>query len=178
MKSCELMEKYSVPACVKEMRAVQTVADALAAPGITLAAISKEQTFDVTLAYIEMWVVDLNVFMNIKAKMTPPQIRETAHYIYEDYYYLKIQDLKVVFADIKKGRYGEIYNRLDGTIILNCFAQYAQNRWELSEQQGMSNLTKRNPDEEALVKVSKSSKGKSKRVVWGKALERKKQAKK
>lgn len=122
------MEKYSIELCIKNMGHIQNVQDALAQEEISLARIRKDNDIETVLAYIEMWIIDLNIFINVKTKMTTPQIQETARYIYEEYYYFRIHELKLVFCDIKKGRYGEMYNRLDGLFILNCFGQYAQLR--------------------------------------------------
>ena len=132
MSKQDFLANNSVPQCVKRLSHVRSVKDALKEEGISLATMNKEYSKDYALAYIEMWIVSLNDFISVKNKMSRDQIQETAIYIYDDYYYLKVPDLKLFFTNVKKGFYGEFYNHLDGTRIMAWLEKYVSDRMETS----------------------------------------------
>ena len=66
--------------------------------------------------------------------MGETQIAQTVDMIIEDYYYLNIEDFKLCFSDAKKGRFGKVYDRIDGNVIYERIEQYAKNRMEKAIQ--------------------------------------------
>ena len=48
--------------------------------------------------------------------------------IFQDFYYLKIADLNLVFSNAKKGSYGNLYSSLDGSKIYQWFVTHDQER--------------------------------------------------
>lgn len=66
--------------------------------------------------------------MNIANGMKEAQIVETAEMIMFDYPYLSLADINLIFARAKRGFYGQIYNRLDGQIIMTWFREYHNER--------------------------------------------------
>lgn len=127
------LAEYSVPSCVQNFNKIRLVEDAYKDESPPLSRIAKQFSKDYMYAYLEMWIVSLNSFSNVKSKMNPSQMREVASYIFQDYYYLKISDIYLVFTNAKKGRYGEFYGRLDGTMILSWFDKYAEERFKVAE---------------------------------------------
>lgn len=71
---------------------------------------------------------DLNKFFNFQNIMTIAQIGETSEMILKDYNALKTEDIRVCFANGKKGHYGQLYGRLDGQIIMMWLSQYSTDR--------------------------------------------------
>ena len=67
-------------------------------------------------------------FFNASNTMNDSQVAMTTDLIIEEYPYFKIDDLKLAFRNAMKGRYGEIYNRLDGSVIMRWLEQYNQER--------------------------------------------------
>lgn len=63
-------------------------------------------------------------FFNASNTMNDSQVAITTDLIIEEYPYFKIDDLKLAFRNAMKGRYGEIYNRLDGSVIMGWLNQY------------------------------------------------------
>ena len=67
--------------------------------------------------------------------MNPNQIKQTAIMILDEYYYLNLADINLVFTRAKKGQYGNLYESLDGMKIFNWFDQYdierSQNAYEV-----------------------------------------------
>lgn len=129
----QFLQEYSVYSCVSKYNHIRTIQDALLENSSSLACLKKESSKDYVLAYIELWILSLSEFVNVKHNMTPSQISETAYYIYQDYYYFKISDITLVFTNAKKGYYGEYYHTLDGAMVLGWFKKYAEERAEISE---------------------------------------------
>lgn len=67
-------------------------------------------------------------FFNASNTMNDSQVAITTDLIIEEYPYFKIDDLKLAFRNAMKGRYGEIYNRLDGSVIMGWLNQYNRER--------------------------------------------------
>lgn len=84
-------------------------------------------------ALVSYAVADLVKFFNVGKTMTPEQIAQTAEFIIEDFYMLKIEDIKLCFNRAKKGEYGQLYDRLDGQIILSWISKYFNNRLNIAE---------------------------------------------
>ena len=99
----------------------------------SLAKVRKQYGADFTEAYIAIWITNLVDFVSVGKKMGEQQIYETAMFIAEEYFMLTIADINMVFQGIKKGKYGQLYDRIDGTIILSCFKQYFDERCATAE---------------------------------------------
>jgi len=94
----------------------------------TIATIKKTYGEDFIQAYIEGWIVNLREFINIGNKMTNEQTSETAMLIVDEYYNLNLADINFIFKNAKIGKYGQIYGRLDGQIILTWFDEHFNKR--------------------------------------------------
>ena len=133
----EIVKKYSVLNSLELFENVNTSIQAFNAPCESLASIRKEHGKEMSLNLIKIWMISLNDFVNSARKMNPAQIEEISHYIYQDYYYLKMSDLYLIITRIKKGHYGKLYENLDGMKILSFFNEYANERANLIEQQSL-----------------------------------------
>ncbi|MDD4971921.1 MAG: hypothetical protein PHT07_21045 [Paludibacter sp.] len=94
----------------------------------TLASVKKRYGFDFIQAYIEGWIVNLREFINVGKKMTDLQCQETAMLIIEEYPSLTIADINLIFKKAKLGKYGSMYDRLDGQMILSWFEKHFDER--------------------------------------------------
>jgi len=112
---------------------IKTTTDAIKSQSLSLAKIKKESGEEYTMAYIIKWIIATNEFINVKNKQTPDQIKLTARYILQDYYYFKISDIYLIFTNAQKGRYGQFYDSIDGSKILSWFESYAKERSEIAE---------------------------------------------
>lgn len=86
--------------------------------------------FDCIQAYIESWIVNLRMFFNVGRAMNDAQTFETAMLIVEMFPSLNIADINLVFKRAKTGYYGNLYDRLDGSIIIDWFNRYFDERCE------------------------------------------------
>ena len=115
--------KYS-PKNLKTFAGIVCIKDAVQSESVSLAVLKKQTSEELVIEYIILWISRLNKFLNISRKMTFEQMKKTAEYILQDYYYLKQSDLYFVFSQAEKGRYGEFYDCLDGAKILGWFEKY------------------------------------------------------
>ena len=116
---------------------VKTLKTAYSDKSDSLAVINKKVGKETSLLILETWIVNLNDFLNISRKMTPEQIKETADMIYDEFYYLKISDISLIFKRIKTGFYGEFYESIDWMKFLKMFADYSQERVNMIIEQGI-----------------------------------------
>jgi hypothetical protein len=79
-------------------------------------------------ALIFFIVNDLVNFFNVGKTMDANQIQQTVELIREEYPHLTIEDFKLCFTNAKKGLYGQLYDRIDGQIILGWLERYANSR--------------------------------------------------
>ncbi|MCF8219793.1 MAG: hypothetical protein K9J21_12540 [Bacteroidales bacterium] len=131
------MKDFAIPKIQKQLRKVSTVQAALEAETPSLAVINKKFGEDFTQAYIEGWIVHLREFLNIGRKMTDEQTQETAMLILDEYYNISIADINIIFKRAKLGRWGQIYDRLDGQLILSWFDEYFQERCKASQEKSI-----------------------------------------
>lgn len=103
----------------------------VSAPIATLGAFSP-QTVQALLTTL---INDLADYLNIGKNLTGPQVVQTVNLIRsdKDLASFKIEDFKVCFDEMKRGKYGKFYDRLDGQIIFECLYKYANERADAVE---------------------------------------------
>jgi hypothetical protein len=79
---------------------------------------------------INFWAVGRSTFDSEEGKA---RIVELIRLIVQEYSWLKPSDIRLVFDNAKKGKYGETYNRMDGPLILSWFKKYAEERIQVAE---------------------------------------------
>ena len=89
---------------------------------------------------ISLLIIDLQKFFDTKRKLGEDQIYETSALILSEYSWLTLYEIAFCFKEGKLGKYGKVYDRLDGSIILEWLKAWDQRRTELvvSEQQRIS----------------------------------------
>ena len=135
------LKKFSPGKCLRVFSKIPTPALAMKSDAPTLASIRKNYSEDFMVAYIAVWIVNLNDFVNASRKMSPEQIEETAFMIYQEYYYLNLADINLVFRKIKKGEFGQLFAELDGMKILGWFEKYSQERISTAVDNQISGAT-------------------------------------
>jgi hypothetical protein len=124
----QFLTDFSIPKIQKQLRKIDNIPAAIEIKTPSIASISKKFGEDFTQAYIEGWIVNLRDFLNVGKKMTDQQTQETAIMIVDEYYNLTIADINIIFKRAKLGQWGQIYDRMDGQIILSWFYKYFQER--------------------------------------------------
>jgi len=134
----QFLNSYAPGKCLRIFSKTTTPALAMKSDAPTLASIRKNYSEDFLIAYIAVWIVNLNDFVNANRKMVPEQIEETAFMIYQEYYYLNLADINLVFRKIKMGEFGQLFAELDGVKILGWFDKYTQERMGVAVQNEIS----------------------------------------
>lgn len=74
-------------------------------------------------------------FFNVRETMNDRQVALTVDLILEEYPYLKTDDLKLCLRRAMKLCYGELYNRIDGQVILGWLRAYNRERCAEADRQ-------------------------------------------
>lgn len=113
---------------------VATYDQAINSQSPPLATIKAELGEQQLLAILTLIIADAVEFFNIGKSMTGEQIVSTAKLIAKDYYYLKPEDFKLCFDNAKRGKYGKLFDRLDGMIIMEWLETYSGSRANRAEE--------------------------------------------
>ncbi len=135
----DFLKECSPSAVAKICRSVSSVPAVFETQLPSLAKVKKQYGEDFTEAYVAMWITNLVEFFSVGKRMGENQIIETASFIMQDYYMLTLADINLVFTRAKKGFYGELYDRLDGAIILGWFRKYFDERCQEAENIALRN---------------------------------------
>lgn len=76
---------------------------------------------------------NLNEYFNVTKPLTEPQAIEIINLICERYAHYKLDDIKLLFNNLKVGRYGKNFNRIDGVVIFEAFEKYDFERMDRAE---------------------------------------------
>ena len=84
-------------------------------------------------------------YFNLQQPMNAQQLMLTAELIMEEYYYLRIEELRVCFRMAMKGEFGPVYNRIDGQVFFEWITKYMPKRQLITdrmkqEQQSNNNI--------------------------------------
>jgi hypothetical protein len=109
-----------------------TIKDSLSAPILrTLEAQYGKDDLATVIAY---QIMQTAAFFNLGNNIREDQALETAYLILEKYPAETLQDFTLVFKNAKTGKYGELYNRLDGQTIFKWIEAYLDQKAEFREQ--------------------------------------------
>lgn len=117
---------------------------------------------------IKLWIIDMTEFINIGKSMSPTQIENTAFLIVSEFYHLNMADINLVFRRAKTGYYGEIYDRLDGQVILGWFKKYNQERCLAAEEESINKAWSQMDDDNRVGRIENISKYENKRPTRNK----------
>jgi hypothetical protein len=84
---------------------------------------------------IMAWIIHLSASLNVGRGMTDFQIRDAAEVLLIEFPYLTVADIAFVFRKAKTGYYGELYDRLDITVISRWFHRHWSERLQAAETQ-------------------------------------------
>lgn len=128
---------YSPKNCFNHSGKIKSVKDVLSLPSVSLSQFKKTYGKDWVIGYISMWVMDLNDKVQVRTKLSDPQIEFLAERIYETYP-LKVTDLTLFFRNVKEGAYGEFYENLSAEKIMGWLKEYFDQRCEYAQMQSQS----------------------------------------
>lgn len=121
-----------------------SIAKAMDSSKPSLARIKKEKGEEASVRIVSEFIMAANDFFNVSVKMNPTQVSITSEMIIEKYYYLRVDEIKLCFRKAMFGEYGEIYNRIDGSVIFSWLQKYDESRTAVvaqANQKMSANLT-------------------------------------
>lgn len=86
-------------------------------------------------AAVVLLLADALEFFNATETMSDIQVAMTVDLIMEEYPYFKMDDLKLCFKNAMKMKYGRIYNRIDGQVIMSWLREYNKERCAAADTQ-------------------------------------------
>ncbi|UVQ95081.1 hypothetical protein NXW23_11670 [Bacteroides caccae] len=86
-------------------------------------------------AAVVLLLADALEFFNATETMSDVQVAITVDLIMEEYPYFKMDDLKLCFKNAMKMKYGRIYNRIDGQVIMSWLREYNKERCTAADTQ-------------------------------------------
>ncbi|MBB4117883.1 hypothetical protein GGR32_000155 [Mesonia hippocampi] len=90
-------------------------------------------------AYLKLWLIDLNAVLDLRKPLTETQIDDLAFRIVENYRSLNIADVNLIFAQVKNGELGKVYDRLSIPTVMKWFKDYFDKRCSAAAEQSYQN---------------------------------------
>ena len=159
------LAEYAPAKCLRAFQKENTVALTISSSAPTLGSIRREYSEDFQIAYVSVWIVNLNDFVNALRKMSPEQIEETATILVQEYSYLNLADINLVFRKIKKGEFGQLFAEIDGMKVLSWFEQYAHERMHTAADISMSHGEKFKQDLPRVSSAERENKIKNQQAI-------------
>lgn len=106
----------------------RSVNDALQSITPPLAIFKKQYGEQSLQAVLVIILTDVIKFFSTGKTMGQEQTVQTVRLIIDDFYYFNIEDFKLCFNNAKRGKYGKVYDRIDGNIIYEWLQRYAEER--------------------------------------------------
>ena len=106
----------------------RTIEDVFASGMPALATLKKERGEAKARSVLVLIVNDMLDFFNAAGDMNDTQVAMTVDFILEEYPYMQADDITLCFRNAMKGKYGKLYNRIDGQIILGWLREYNRER--------------------------------------------------
>lgn len=113
----------------------RTVSDVFSSGMPAMATLKKERGEATARAVLVLLVNDMLDFFNAGNDMNDTQVALTVDFILEEYPYMQADDIALCFRNAMKGKYGKLYNRIDGQIIMGWLREYNRERCTVASEQ-------------------------------------------
>lgn len=107
---------------------VRRIEDAINSPELPISVLQNQFGLDGARAILVLAVTEVCNFFNVGKTMNATQVAITVDLIIENYFYLKLEDIKLCFHRAMRSH--EAYDRLDGNVILSWIKMYDADRDE------------------------------------------------
>jgi len=119
-------------------------------PTASLATLKMYRGEDKMLATLCALIMRANEMLNVGKAMSDWQVKETAKLIFDEYYFLTVADFKVCFSNGVRGKYGQIFDRIDSNVIFHWLAEHCDERAAHFEMKSRNNSEQFKKVEKAL----------------------------
>ncbi|WP_337646900.1 DUF6633 family protein [Paraprevotella clara] len=113
------------------------IRDVFNAPQLPVVEIAREIGTIKLQAIMVKWMNSFLRFYSVNGSMDAVQVADTINLILEIYPYYTQYDFKLFFKMAKMGKFGEIYGRMDGEVIINWLKKYDEHRTIAAETETM-----------------------------------------
>jgi len=127
----------------------------------SLAYIKKYEGIESVKRILTNSIDQLQTYFSLERIMTPYQVEMTTELIEETFYYFSPDDFRKCFRGAMSGKYGKIYNRLDGAVIMEWLRAYDIERTEIIVREQME----RNKQEAKEIMSTESFNGAMKKLI-------------
>lgn len=127
----------------------------------SLAYIKKHEGVESVRRILTNSIDQLQTYFSLERIMTPYQVEMTTELIEETFYYFSPDDFRKCFRGAMSGKYGKIYNRLDGAVIMEWLRAYDIERTEIIVREQME----RNKQEAKEIMSTESFNGAMKKLI-------------
>lgn len=100
----------------------------------TLGELNGTYTPNTAQAWLVPQLVDLSEYCGVKEKFTTNQLNQCSDIIANDYSYLKVSEIMLFFARLKRCCYGRFYGSIDPLIIIEALKKFCRERGEEYEK--------------------------------------------
>lgn len=111
----------------------KSIEAAITSPDLPISLLKREAGEVYTKALLVKLLADLVKFFNVGKSMNSDQVAQTVDLLLQEFYFLKLEDFKVFFNRLKSGHYGQLYDVLDGSIIMTRLREYCSERIQKAE---------------------------------------------
>lgn len=132
--SCSSLASCTPMALQVSCKGISTPLQAADSGHSSLCVMVKEYGQEKVEALIQMYLIELNEYLNLKRPLTEKMIDAIAADIVEDYRYLNMADVWLVFSRARKGYYGELYESINTAKVEGWFRDYFNERCEAAEE--------------------------------------------
>ena len=115
----------------------KNVLDVFNAPQLTVSGISREIGTMKLQALMVKWMNSFLRFYSVNGSMDAIQVADTINLVLEIYPYYTQYDFKLFFKMARMGKFGEIYGRMDGEVIINWLKKYDAHRATVAQSESM-----------------------------------------
>lgn len=129
-----LLEAVEKGETLKVVRMEQTVNLDTAIQASSLKKLIQTTDEEVVVSGLITLILRTSAFFNIGKSMSEEQAIETAYLLLDKYPHESFEDFVIMFRNAKTGKYGELYNRLDGQIIFKWMGEYLDEKAEHREK--------------------------------------------
>ena len=90
----------------------------------SLQKIAKEQSNEKVVDLISILIIEVLEWYNVKNSMSDTQIVDVAYMVYNEFKRFNLYDIGLCFNRGKTGKYGKVYDRIDGGILFEWLTRY------------------------------------------------------
>lgn len=134
LQTSKITKMYEGVVAKYDFTKVKTPLAAIQNDSLTLIAMRKRDkgSCDTILAYM---IARTAKKFNIGKNINPEQIQGVIESVFEDFYWLKLSDIYLILRNGVRGKYGQIYDRFDESVLLGWIDKYSEERMQVAAEQ-------------------------------------------